>query len=273
MTTRTDVLDQLSSARPVVLPASKYADLWDRIVAAPADERLAAGQAIRSPHRGRMRRRSFAALASAGVLIVGGGAALAAGVDPFSLISGQSPLRLFEGNPGWWNQDNQPNYNTPIVASSVTNVTSINVPHVGDFQFWAARTTDGRDCLALRGPDGLWAGTGDAERDYNFGGINPGCGVTEPETGGFRWDLNWIGPAVGAGNPDAANDVSIVVFGTVDLPGATTVTEVKTGVSGPVFDGRYFALVLPPHSTNGINFHLEALDAAGTVIGSPTSGG
>lgn len=208
-----------------------------------------------------------AALASAGILAACG-AAVAAGVDPFAVIAGSSPTQLFRSNPAWWNQDNPPNPNTAIVASSVRDLGTIEIPHVGAFEYWGAQTKSGTYCEAFRGPDRLWAGTGaNPEKDYNFGGPVPGCGITTtyPGTSGgsFSWTNNEIGPAAGSRQ---SNDISILVYGTENYPGATAVLNPSTGVSAPVFDGTYFALVLPPGSSES-NVELQALSSSGAVIG------
>ena len=122
---------------------------------------------------------------SAGVLIAGGGAAVAAGVDPWSLLPTDSPTALFVFNPAVPNAPPPgftgttypavPNPPTPVIASSVSDIGTVNIARVGRFQYWVARTQNGWWCQASRAPDGTWAGTTDGTvPTYSFGGEVPG---------------------------------------------------------------------------------------------------
>ena len=212
---------------------------------------------------------SFAALA-----VVSGGAAVAVAtvLDPRSTVQAASPAQLFADNPADWNQDNLPNSNTPVVASSVKEMATINVPGVGTFQYWGAQTTDGEWCAAFRAPDGTWAGTHNEspafQPNYSFGGDVPGCGVWPPndpggfdmQGGGFHFTTDTISPL-----PDAQNTTSWIYYGIIDNPGAaTTVVDATSGASTPILAGGTFALVLPQNSAEHVR--LEAVDGSGNVI-------
>ena len=225
---------------------------------------------------------SFAAL----VVVSGGGVAVATVVDPSSTVSVTSPAQLFADNPADWNQDNLPNSSTPVVASSVKELGTINVPGVGALQYWGARTTDGEWCAAFRAPDGTWAGATGYDKsntiqpNYAFGGDVPGCGVwntqmpapdsTTPgapgkfgfnwQGGGFYFSTDSISPL-----PDAENTSSTIFYGIIDNPGsATKVVDATSGISTPILADGTFALVLPPNSARPVR--LEAVDGSGNVI-------
>jgi len=231
-------------------------------------------------------RRRAAALATAGVLIAGGGVAVATVLDPASSVSVASPAQLFSDNPADWNQDNLPNSGTSIVPASVKELGTIDVPGVGTFQYWRAQATDGEWCAAFRAPDGTWAGaTGyDAgspvHANYAFGGDVPGCGVwptrapapdsTTPvapgrfgfnfQGGGFYFSTDSISPL-----PDAQSTTSWIVYGIIDNPGsATTVVDATSGASTPILADGIFALVLAPNHAWPVR--LEAMDGSGKVI-------
>lgn len=224
---------------------------------------------VTRPRRGRRR---VAALASAGVLVICAGVAVAAVVNPWSLLSSDSPTSLFRSNPAYWNQQNPPNSNTAVIASSVTDLGTINVPGVGAFQYWGAQTKNGEWCEAFKAPDGAWAGTpvtgsGKSDPSYNFSGDVPGCATYSnvPQGGGFHFSMNEIGPIVPGNNPATVNDLSAVIYGTIDNPGqSTTVVDSTTGASTPILDGHYFALILPRPSLSTVQ--LKAVDGPGNII-------
>jgi hypothetical protein len=238
----------------------------------------------RRPDRPRFRgRRRVGALVTAGVLIACSGVAVATLVDPTSTVDVASPAQFFADNPTAWNQDNLPNSNTPIVAGSVKELGTINVPGVGAFQYWVAQTSDSQPaytvtsdakwCAAFRAPDGTWAGaTGYADDNiqpnYAFGGEVPGCGVLrttqadgfDMSGGGFHINSDTISPL-----PDAQNTSSWIYYGYIDNPGsATTVLDATSGARTPLLAGGFFALVMPPQHAYPVR--LEAVDGSGNVI-------
>lgn len=237
--------------------------------------------------RGARGRRRVAALASAGVVVACSGIAVATMVDPASTVQLASPAQMFADNPADWNQDNLPNSNTSIVAASVKELGTINVPGVGTFQYWGAQTTNGEWCAAFRAPDGTWAGThGELANDpvqpnYAFGGDVPGCGVWPTQGfinansmtvaspggfgfnfqgGGFYFSEDTISPL-----PDAQNTASSIVYGIIRNPRtATTVVDATSGAETPILGNGIFALVLPPNFARPVR--LEAVDSAGNIV-------
>ena len=225
---------------------------------------------------------SFAAL----VVVSGGGVAVATVVDPWSQVSVLAPANLFADNPSNPNSDNPPHTNIPVIAASVKELGTINVPGVGTFQYWGAQTTDGqrwaqnpegRWCAAFRAPDGTWAGTTGRDANipiqpnYKFEGDVPGCGVWPPNArggfnfqgGGFHFSTDRIGPLL---TSESFNEsASWIVYGIIDNPGpATKVVDATSGATTPILAGGTFALVLPLNFASPVR--LEAVDGAGNVI-------
>ncbi len=240
------------------------------------------GRVTRAP----LGRRRVAALAAAGVLVVGSGLAAATVLDPASTVEVASPAQLFADNPTDWNQDNPPNSNTPVVAATVKELSTINVPGVGTFQYWGAQTTTGQWCAAFRAPDGTWAGTHNDSTsihpNYAFGGDVPGCGVwptmfpapnatrfPSAHAGGFGFDFQGGGFYYSTDSisplPDAQDTSSWIIYGIIDNPGSTTkVVDATSGISTPILADGTFALVLPPKIAWPVR--LEAVDGSGNVI-------
>lgn len=216
----------------------------------------------RAPLLSRRGRNRVAALAGAGVLAASSGVAVAAGwVTPSSLFSGDSPTTLLRTDPAWL--AHQPTGATPVVDSTVSDLGTVSVPGVGSFQYWGAQTRTGAWCAAFRGPDGKWA-PGGYDRTYNFGGVLPGCGAFPDvdQGGGFHFIMDEVGPNL-PGNPTAT--LSALIYGTIDDPGsATAVVDATTGTRVPLFDGHYFALVLPRANLGSVR--LQAVDASGEVV-------
>lgn len=273
MSNSNDELERLRRANPVAAEPTNDGELWARIVASPGDERLACPPGAGQRPRHRRRRARNTVLALAGVLVVSGGAAFAAGFDPFSFSPSQLP-----SSPQLPYDSAQTLFRAGVVAvaSSVTDLGPVTVPGVGRLQYWGARTASGGYCEAFKLPDGTWAGTdsaidgadagGPIKPHYDFGGLEPGCNLfgREVHGGGFYWDEDQFGPIVA--NNTTQVQATLVIYGYVDAPGQpVTVRDATTGLSSPVFDGHWFALVVPPTQPT-FNLRLEALDAAGNVI-------
>ncbi len=111
--------------------------------------------------RGSRSRRRFRALGArqtallAGALAIGATGATAATVITIDGIGHDSPNQLFRDNPSrlfspWVKQS--------LVAGTVRRVETLNVPGVGEAQYWTAEATHHGICVGLRLPGGVWAG-------------------------------------------------------------------------------------------------------------------
>jgi len=267
------LLDRIRVANPVPVVETGDADLWARIVASPGDPRLLAGEA-RRPARRRRWLRIGSGLAAAALVVGTAGATV--GVLNIGLFSHASPRTLFgadlQGQMGGarWRQN--------VVAGSVHRAETLTVPGVGKYQLWIANSIQHGDCEAIRLPDGAWAATSDDK--YGFSGPVPGClpwpckgamsncAMGPGLVGGFFYSIG----VLFVPRPDEWR----IVYGITASRGrAVAVRDLSTGRTTPVFEGHYFAMVLPikkyvsptaPHSGYYPFVRLEALDAAGAVI-------
>ncbi len=272
-------MEPLHSLRDIGVLPTQAGDAGDRrirailaaeIERAGRDDLAPAARQARHPVRARLRdrRQRTVALAAAGLLIAMSGVAAAAGLTPWSLLSSGSATNLFTANPSQvWSQSGM-----SVIASSVTDLGTISVPGVGDFQFWGGQTQNGKWCMAFKAPDDLWAGTASNENGapgsaYNFSGVVPGCGAyaNTPQGGGFHWSIDDIGPTIADNNSATVNALSAVIFGAIDDPGtATRVIDATTGASTPILGGHYFALVFARRTLGTVQ--LQAVDSTGNVI-------
>ncbi len=222
-------------------------------------------------------RRRFRALGArrigllAGALVIGATGATAATVVTMDSFSHDTPTQLFRDNPDrlfspWVKQS--------LVAGTVRRVETLNVPGVGNAEYWSAESTHHGICVGLRLPGGAWAGSNNR---FQIGGPVPGCVYRfspDPKTGwspkkGFFWVEDQVG---GRWN-------GRIVYGTV--PNVGRPVEVRDPFSGTttrVIDGRYFAILIPPSRgqwgswkqgrfrVQRLRYRLESLDASGRVL-------
>jgi hypothetical protein len=229
--------------------------LRDRIMVLPAP----------SPHMPRDRRRprrlAHLALAAVTVLVVGVGAAWAAGV--------LSPLAVFEqnaqrdGNPpgSIWDQS--------VAPATVRRAASVSIPEVGAVGFWYAETTRGGWCGALRLPDGNWLGTGKGPLDA--GGTVPGCYPTREAVNAAARSPVYVLNGFDYQEDDVdARPVGgsfwRIRFGRIDAPGAVRIVDRVSGESAGVERGLFELAVADPDPAAGGGVHLVALSADGKVV-------
>jgi hypothetical protein len=209
-------------------------------------------------HRRRALRVAFAIVAT---LALTSGIAWAAGA--------LSPLALFEANPehdgstpgGIWDQH--------VVAGSVSEIASVDVPHVGSVAFWYGRSTEEGWCAALRLPSGSWLGTGKDKLDG--GGTVPGCFPTREAVNGASTEpvyvisgFDYVEDDVDTRSVDG--EFWRIYYGRITTAGAVRVTDLASGRSTPVIDGGLFMLaVLDPDPTNLNELHLVAYGGDGKV--------
>jgi hypothetical protein len=259
------VLDRVRAANPV--PAAPIADdeLFSRIVAGPGDPRLAAPAAARRWRR-RMGTRGLALIA-AGVVLCGAGGTVGA----VQLLSHDSPKALFKADPaGQYSRfpGHTGGTGQTVIPQSVHRAAAFTVPGVGGFAYWIALSRpSGWLCSAIRQPDGTWADLGD-DNKYQLGGPVPGCGnLPWHDAHGFSYYNTSI---------QHRGTTWRIVYGYVPATGhPATVRDKVSGVSAPIGDGRYFAIVLPlckghtcslPVPRPGSGFRLQTIDASGRVL-------
>jgi len=218
----------------------------------------------RTARRGGGRRRPLVRVAAAVAVlaVMTTGIAWAAGA--------LSPLALFQANPesdgsapgGLWDQK--------VVAGSVAQVGSVEIPKVGPVAFWFGRTAQGGWCAGLRLEGGDWLGTGKAPLDG--GGTVPGCFPTRQMINGAAAKPVLVINGFDYVETDAdARSVGgafwRIRYGRIDAPGAVKVTDLVSGQSAPVIDGDLFLIaVRDPEPTENTPLHLVAYDSAGKVV-------
>jgi hypothetical protein len=213
----------------------------------------------RAPRR-HGRRPLLAALAVAAVVVLGAGAAWAAGA--------LSPIALFRTNAQGEGASPGSLWHQQVVPSSVRRVASVRIPHVGDVQFWFARTRTHGWCGGLRLPSRQWLAT---DRDpLDAGGAVPGCYPTRAQVNsqGAVYVLN--GFDYQEDDLDARSRGGAfwrIEFGRVTIRGAVRVADTVSGRSAPVGRAGTFALALPFTNGNDVRLHLVAYDAAGRIVG------
>jgi hypothetical protein len=192
------------------------------------------------------------AIAVVAAVMLTSGVAWAAGV--------LSPLDLFQSNPeqdasapaGLWDQH--------VVASSVTEVGSVDVPKVGSVGFWYGRSAEGGWCAALRLPSGEWLGTGKDKLDG--GGTVPGCFPTREAVNGATTKPVYVINGFDYIEDDVdtrSNGGSFwrVYYGRITADDAARVTDLTSGRSTSVIGGGLFMLAVPdPDPTRLNDLHL-----------------
>jgi hypothetical protein len=254
------LLDRVRAANPVPAVTITNEDLFARIVASPADTRLVARR------RRRMGTRGLALIAAAVVLCGAGGT-----VGAVQLLWHASPKALFQANPqGQFSR--RPGHfggtGQTVIAQSVHRATTFTVPGDGRFEFWIALSQPkGWLCTALRQPDGTWADLDVPHDKYEISGPVPGCGTLPwHDARGFSYDPTYVAAP--------HHRLWRLVYGYAPTTGhPVQVRDRISGVTVPVGDGRYFAIVIPYCQGRSCNrpapfawFQLQTLDASGHVL-------
>ncbi|HZR96115.1 MAG TPA: hypothetical protein VFA56_10495 [Gaiellaceae bacterium] len=180
------------------------------------------------------------------------------------------PLALFEANPqsdgsapgGLWDQK--------VIAGSVEQIGSVEIPKVGTVALWYGRTRQGGWCAGLRLPGGEWLGTGRSSLDG--GGTVPGCFPTREMVNGATPEPVYVinGFDYVESDADARSLGGVfwrIDYGRITAPGAVRVEDLQSGRSAPVIHGNLFLLATPdPDPTVRRDFHLVAYDASGRLV-------
>ncbi len=257
------LLDRVRAANPAPTTTITDNDLFARITAGPGDPRLAAP--IR--RRRRLGTRGLALLAGAVALCGAGGA-----VGAVQLVSSHaSPKVLFKADPA--DQSSRRPGHTggtgqTVIPKTVHLAATFTVPKVGRFEYWIALSRpSGWLCTAIRQPDRTWADLGTPHDKYQIGGPMPGCGTLPwNDDHGFTYDSTYV--------PAPSHRLWRLVYGYVPTTGhPVAVRDRISGVTVPVGDGRYFAIVIPYCQGRSCNrpapfawFQLQTLDASGRVL-------
>lgn len=253
------LLDRLRAANPAPTTPITDSDLFARIVAAPGDARLAA----KSPRRRRRRigTRGLALIAAAVVLSAAGG------TGAVELLTHAGPKRLFEANPAgsFARFPGRKPVRQVVDPQTVRRAATFTIPGVGRFEYWIALSKpSGWLCDAIRQPDGTWA---DLQGDrYQLSGPVPGCGTLPwHDAEGFAYNQSGI-PSPGHRQWDIA-------YGYAPATGhPVKIRDTVSGVTAPIGDGRYFAIVMPLCSGSACNaspppgYRLQTLDRQGRVL-------
>jgi hypothetical protein len=251
------LLDRVRAANPAPMTTITGEDLFARITAGPEDPRLV--RPTRTRRWMRMGARRLMLIGAATALTAAGGTAGAIGLGVFSHAS---PAALFKDNPAGRFPGNP---HQTVVPRTVHRATTFVVPGVGRFEYWIALSRGGWLCNAIRQPDGAWAALVDDR--YQLGGPIPGCGGWSwHDSAGFAYyPMTLRAPG---------RRVWRLVYGYVPTTGhPVAVRDRISGVTVPVGDGRYFAIVIPYCQGRSCNrpapfawFQLQTLDASGRVL-------
>lgn len=257
---------RLRRANPVPAPLTDNERLWEQIIATPGDPRLALTPSTpRRQSRGwrRLGTQQAALVAGSVALTAAGGTAVIAGLGPFAHAG---PGALFRGNPQ--NLDIPWNRRQTVIGGSVRRLETLTLPGVGRVQYWIAQSQQHGLCQAIRLPDGGWSGLGYSRFDQ--GGGVPGCLTVQQGQDGMVNDFYSTTSVIGLRHGRKWE----IKYGIVSTRGqALRVRDIRSGITGRVFDGRvsdgrtltgqYFAIALPVPTPA---FQLEALDDSGHIL-------
>jgi hypothetical protein len=282
MTETMDLLTELRAARPVLQTPAEAGELWERIVASPADERLALpDRRLRAavdggcpPHTTTARKRRLRSrrvriggvtVTPVALLAVFAAAAAAAG----TIVATQlAATKLFQANT----QGNRNGIQT-VLPATVQQLDTVAVQDYGQVALWGATTSQGGFCFGLRLPDGNFADD-PSSNDPPVAGAAPGCVRTtqqqvikQPDPAHAPTPVpfeEWYDTVI-----SSTGKSWDIYFGYVEAQRtATTVRDPQTGVSAPVNSAGYFILTEPNQTAgspcNGCDWgQLQVLDDAG----------
>jgi hypothetical protein len=268
------VSDPIADALDAFVPAfdSPQGD-WQAILEAAAQP-----AAVAAVHRGlpaaRRRARTRALLGRRSVRVALALAVLAIGTTGVAWAAGafdQTPLTLFETHSPA-DTGSGPIWAGPVIADSVEQVASVEIPKVGPVALWHADTKQGGWCLGLRLSNGDWLGRPPAAggSPLDGGGSVPGCFPTGVIDGGTD-HLEWLENDIDAHS--VGGTFWRIRSGVITVPGAVKVTDLTTGTSTDVVDGNVFLLAVeaPNPAVPGNDsprLHLVAYDKDGNVVAS-----
>jgi len=251
------LLDRIRAADPAPVETISDHGLFEQIVAGPGDPRLVRHR--RARRRLRVRARRLTLLGAAIVLTAAGGTA---GAIQLGVFDHASPEALFKDNPAGTFPGSR---HLTVNPQTVHRATTFTVPGVGRFEYWIALSQKGSLCDAIRQPDGSWAAL--TNDKFQISGPVPGCnGWWGRDPHGFAYYPTYVqGPH---------HRTWRLVYGYAPTTGhPVQVRDRISGLTAPIGDGRYFAIVIPYCQGRSCNrpapfawFQLQTLDASGRVL-------
>jgi hypothetical protein len=181
-----------------------------------------------------------------------------------------SPLDLFQSNPEQDGSAPGSLWDQHVLANSVSQVASVDLPKAGPVAFWYGRSTEGGWCAGLRLASGEWLGTGKNKLDG--GGTVPGCFPTREAVNGATAKPVYVIDGFDYIEDDV-DTRSIggpfwrIYYGRITAQDATRVTDLSSGLSTQVIRGGLFMLPVPdPDPTRLNELHLVAYASGGKVV-------
>jgi len=256
---RTEAFERLSGLDPArslnPVSVAERSVLYDRIVTTPATREVSKA--------GARRRLITIGVAVAAAAVMSAGIAWAAGT--------WSPRALFEANPQHANGGAGALWDQQVVAGSVREAATVELPHVGTVRLWYGDTVEHGWCAACscRAETGL----APAKDPQDAGGTVPGCFPTREQVNGAGSSAVYVinGFDYEEGDVDARSHGGAfwrIRYGRVTVPNATRVVDSVSGRSVPVVHDDLFMLAIPDANPDGrIHVHLVAYSANGKIVG------
>jgi hypothetical protein len=181
-----------------------------------------------------------------------------------------SPLDLFQSNPEQDGSAPGSLWDQHVLANSVSQVASVDLPKAGPVAFWYGRSAEGGWCAGLRLASGEWLGTGKNKLDG--GGTVPGCFPTREAVNGATAKPVYVIDGFDYIEDDV-DTRSIggpfwrIYYGRISAEDATRVTDLSSGLSTKVIRDRLFMLPVPdPDPTRLNDLHLVGYASDGKVV-------
>lgn len=235
-----NALTHLRRANPYPTVHRSDPKLFQQIVQSPGDDRLP----VSSRWGWITPRRTVAVVA---LIAISTGAAWVTLTRP---SPPPSPLEAFRQNLAASGAPNPIDHQL-VVPSTVLLAATASIPHYGNVEYWAATSRPHGICWGLRAPNHTWLGL-------------PGCLPLQTWDTGSRTIL-----VIGEGDVFRGNIDWRIWYGYVrPQQSAVRITDLVSGRSAPVSNGKYFALVIPDTTPHTITFRLVAYDRYGRAVAS-----
>lgn len=238
-------LTRLARANPVASQHRTDHKLFASIVRSPGDDRQLARPS-------RLRITPGRTLVGVALVALSTGAAWVSLSNP---SPPPSPLQAFRQNLAASGAPNPVDHQR-VIASTVRLAATARIPDVGPVQYWTASSQPGGVCWGLRLPNHSWLGV-------------PGCLPVHTADTAYPGHINEFGE----GDVFAAGTDWRVWSGYVMAPlRAVRITDLVSGRSTPIQNGRYFALAIPDSSPHTLHVRLVAYGRDGRPVASFPAG-